>query len=71
VKFPIPIAETFAPVVIRHEPDTLNIPSGTMNGTRLETLDAPPAKIVILVALSRIRTLPGDVVAGTIKTPAR
>jgi hypothetical protein len=43
------------------------MPSGMKNGTRLETLDAPPANTVMDVALSRSSTFPGEVLAGMTK----
>jgi hypothetical protein len=63
--------ETFAPVVIFHAPETEISPRGMKNGTRFDTEDAPPAKTVIEIALSRIMTLPGEVVAGVTRIPAR
>jgi hypothetical protein len=61
--------ETLAPVVIFHAPLTLTIPSGMKNGTRLETLVAPPTNKGMEMALSSSVTTPGDVVAGVTSTP--
>ena len=65
---PVAIALTLVPVVTFQAPAALLIPSDTGNGTRLDTLVAPPVKILMaLPAPSLTLTAPGEVVAGTIQ----
>jgi hypothetical protein len=62
------MTETFAPVVIEKAPLLENRSRGIGNGARLVREEAPPAKIVIEVALSISVTAPGEVEAGTTRT---
>jgi hypothetical protein len=69
VNLPTPMQETLVPVVTFHAPETEVMPSGMKKGTRLLTEVAPPVKTVIEIALSRSKTLPGEVVAGITNNP--
>jgi|SRR5215204_4350455 len=55
----MPMTDRLAPVVTFHAPLTLIMPSGTKNGTRFDTLPAPPANTVIDMAFEQ-QKLPGE-----------
>ena len=61
---PTQVTDRLAPVVTFHAPLVLTAPTGSVNGTKLERLDEPPGKPIIVVELSRMVTTPGDVEVG-------
>ena len=71
VNFPTHTTDSPAPVVTFQAPLTLTAPTGMVNGTRLDKLDAPPGKAAMAVALSAIVTTPGEVVVGITVQNAR